>query len=309
MLKAKCSSFGHSFYSSLHCSIITYKNGFRAGPGLWQRCVCVMLKRANGAQQPCSPGMRAAHSDTMLCHEDTKRAAALTLVTLHMRILCVVFVLTVSFKGPSCGQYQRFHAYFTQSVYFLAPTLICSATTKCVCLLFVLCAFERGLCAHKSMCMQHVFASLYFCICVRVHVQHHCAHTVPFCLTWQLSPPAVRLLVLPSTGLSLGPAAQQEWLRRTWHIFSEVSFHTLLGAVWLWLGACGQGSMPGGEVRGLDVDPSLESGCTGKFQLSRTQLVPNKRRVFQPPSCTEKLTKWAVRLKCMKRKSDYSQGE
>ncbi len=224
----------------------------------------------------------------------------------------VMFPLAASFKRPSCVHYQWSYVYFTLSVYLLTPKWVCSVTTKRVCVHFMLCASERGMCGHKSICTYRSMC-LHHCIfaCACMHMCGITVHTYsPFCLTWPPSPPAVRLFVLPSTGLRLGLAAQQEWLRRAWHIFSEVSFPTLLGAVWLWLGACGQGSMPGGEVGALAAAPSVRDGWTDRFQLSRTQVVPNKPRVFQPPSQTERLTElYFCSVWKWNQISDYSPGE
>lgn len=182
------------------------------------------------------------------------RNEQLTLAMLHMRILCalkrLMLLIMALLKRSSWGHYQSLNAYFTKSVYLLSLKLVCSDYDVCLCTQSSVLSWMHV----AWVCITVFFA--FVCMCsITVHTYllelatfTSCCLPVSVTLHW--------------TGdLDLQHSRND---RRGHDTFCGMSSPTLVGAVWL----CGQGSMLSGDVGWMWLHL-----LTGKFQLSRTQVV------------------------------------
>lgn len=208
------------------------------------------------------------------------------LAKLRVRILCalkrLVLLLMASLKRVSWGDYQRstHTAYFTKSVYLLSPKLVCSGYVcrpcrPCMHLPPVCITVFLYLCARAaSPCLMLYYSSF-------VWLGHPCLPLLTcFCyppLDWHRTRSTAEM-----THILWGEVPHTSWrcLALAAGLWTGIDARWRCQRAWMW--------------------PHL---LTGKFQLSRTRVVPYKQCVWQPPSYTE--TYWDIKSRLQFRRINW----
>lgn len=129
--KGNISNSGRSFFSSLSCSIITYKYGFWAEPSL--------LSQVDKAASVLRWNRPVGHRQSLSLQQPftwryaLKRAAALTLAMMQMRILCEQLNVSYSFLHVWLNSKEHHVDIATFcSVYLLSPVFAVWLLSVCV---------------------------------------------------------------------------------------------------------------------------------------------------------------------------------
>lgn len=195
----------------------------------------------SGQRRRSSPRLRTAHPPdnsagvyAPLCHSEDASSMKWAADTYNLQSYTWGFC--VRLRGSTHT------ADFTKSVYLLSPKLVCSRYEVCL----WMCVCVRPWMHLPPVCIT-VF--LYLCACAA----SPCLmlyYIFLFCLTWPPLPPAARVFLLPSAGLTSDP---QHSRNDTYSVrWGSPHFLALSGSGL----ACGQGSMPGGDVSGPGCGPT-----------------------------------------------------